>query len=107
MEDFILFIAFVFGVLQIILFFKLWAMTNDVRKIKTMMENQQAPNVTSDKKVAVEAQVDGAIKPGDNVTVIATGKRLTVEMVEGDTAFCVGIGTNGYVRYKLDKLQRA
>ena len=31
-------ILLVFGVLQIILFFKLWGMTNDVRSIRAMME---------------------------------------------------------------------
>lgn len=31
-------IVIVFGVLQIILFFKVWGMTNDVRKIKNILE---------------------------------------------------------------------
>ena len=34
METFIAIILVVFGILQIILFFKLWGMTNDVEKIK-------------------------------------------------------------------------
>lgn len=34
MYDFLAFIFFVFGVLQIILFFKMWGMTNNVKKIK-------------------------------------------------------------------------
>ena len=31
-------IIIVFGILQIILFFKIWGMTNDVREIKNMLE---------------------------------------------------------------------
>lgn len=31
-------IIIVFGALQIILFFKVWGMTNDVRKIKNILE---------------------------------------------------------------------
>lgn len=34
MEIFIAIIAIVVGVLQIVLFFKIWVMTNDVKKIK-------------------------------------------------------------------------
>lgn len=35
MEGFITFIVIVFGVLQLILFFKIWGMTNDVDKLKS------------------------------------------------------------------------
>jgi calcineurin-like phosphoesterase family protein len=46
MEGFTLFVSIViivFGILQIILFFKLWGMTNDVKKIRKSL-----PNVSSD-----------------------------------------------------------
>ena len=33
-------VAMVFGILQIILFFKIWAMTNDIRKIKNKYMNE-------------------------------------------------------------------
>lgn len=38
MEIFITIITIVVGVLQIVLFFKLWSMTNDVRKIKKKID---------------------------------------------------------------------
>lgn len=38
MEIFIAIITIVVGVLQIVLFFKLWSMTNDVRKIKKKID---------------------------------------------------------------------
>ena len=34
METFIILIIFIFGILQLILFFKIWGMTNDIREIK-------------------------------------------------------------------------
>lgn len=41
MEDIFVFVsivAIIFGILQIILFFKLWGMTNDVREMKNMLD---------------------------------------------------------------------
>lgn len=37
MNDLVSIILFVFGILQIILFFKIWGMTNDTHKIKEML----------------------------------------------------------------------
>lgn len=39
MEVFFILISIVFGVINIILFFKIWTMTNDVSKIRSVMEN--------------------------------------------------------------------
>lgn len=47
MEDMLTFtgiIVIVFGILQIILFFKIWGMTNDVRKIKEQFTNEKDIN---------------------------------------------------------------
>lgn len=38
MSNFILIITIITGVLQIVLFFKVWVMTNDVRKIREKMD---------------------------------------------------------------------
>ena len=40
MMEFLSIVLLVFGVLQIILFFKLWGMTNDVKKINEKMESE-------------------------------------------------------------------
>lgn len=40
MMEFLSIVLLVFGVLQIILFFKLWGMTNDVKKIKERLEKK-------------------------------------------------------------------
>lgn len=44
---FVLIITAVFGVLQIILFFKIWGMTNDVAKIVTILK-ENSSGKTSD-----------------------------------------------------------
>lgn len=43
MELIVLLLIIVFGILQIILFFKLWKMTNDVNKIKDKITNPSTP----------------------------------------------------------------
>lgn len=78
MEIFISLIIIVFGVLQIILFFKLWIMTNDVAEIKNFLKST-APNST--------------IK-GKNATVLKTGEKVEVlEITEGKFR-CVKPNTN-------------
>lgn len=37
-------VIFVFGILEIILFFKIWSMTNDVRKIYNVLKYRIAPS---------------------------------------------------------------
>ena len=44
MQNFIGWIIIIFGVLQIILFFKIWIMTDDVTKIKNTIQANGYPN---------------------------------------------------------------
>lgn len=68
-------ILLVVGVLQIILFFKLWGMTNDVREIKDRYLRQT-------NNLQEEIQVDnteyGVFNHNDQVIEIATGKRMYI-----------------------------
>lgn len=83
MEDLNLFaiVLIIFGILQIILFFKLWIMTNDVaairRKIAPPIEDVQKPRDllgmyvrirSTGKKVRVVARDNGQYKCVDSVT---------------------------------------
>ena len=43
---FISIIFIVFGILQIILFFKMWGMTNNVSRITRLLESKELPNNT-------------------------------------------------------------
>ncbi len=58
MESFLMVIVVVFGILQIILFFKIWGMTNDVNKIKNKMGET---SITEDAQVSfLKGQKDKA-----------------------------------------------
>lgn len=50
MEIIISLIIIVFGVLQIILFFKLWGMTNDVSEMKYIIKHYQNPTCQTTKE---------------------------------------------------------
>lgn len=61
MIEFLSIVLLIFGVLQIILFFKLWIMTNDVRKIKErvlMGSGVRYYLATGDKEKAYQKLVD-------------------------------------------------
>lgn len=58
MLDFISYLFIAFGILQIILFFKIWGMTDDVKKIK----NKEATNLDDAKSCFINNNIDGARK---------------------------------------------
>lgn len=60
MIDFLTIVLAIFGVLQIILFFKMWGMTNDVDKIKRKLETQPK----EEDAIIIEAQLNSL--NGDN-----------------------------------------
>ena len=82
MELFVSLIIIVFGVLQIILFFKLWGMTNDVAALREKF----AP------------QVEDTQKPrallGMYARILSTGKQVRVVACENNQYKCVDITTN-------------
>lgn len=54
MEGITLFVAIViiaFGILQIILFFKIWGMTNDVKKIRQQRDNSEINNLINEAQI--------------------------------------------------------
>lgn len=54
MEGITLFVSIViiaFGILQIILFFKLWGMTNDVKKIKQQRDDSEINNLINEAQI--------------------------------------------------------
>ncbi len=52
MIDILSIVLLIFGVLQIILFFKVWGMTNDVKKMKERLEKDQS----NEDSIIIEAQ---------------------------------------------------
>jgi hypothetical protein len=52
MEMILTIIAIIFGILQFILFFKLWGMTNDIREIKNKYLNYDKDSLGEDQPVS-------------------------------------------------------
>lgn len=91
MMEFLSFVLFVFGILQIILFFKLWGMTNDVRLLRKHFIDECQVKINSD-AINSDAQYqngntiyckslkeEGVIKGYD-------GEKYTVEFSDGGSA---------------------
>ena len=74
---FILILSIVWSVLSIVLFFKVWEMTNDVREIK----NKILYDVTPQKEVLTPVIDNREIKEGDTVIEKATGNEIFVKSV--------------------------
>lgn len=69
-------ILVVFGVLQIILFFKLWGMTNDVREIKNLLSLQKYSNSDDTHR--------NMFSYGDKVKLKKSGKVLMAKSYNSD-----------------------
>lgn len=72
----------VFGILQIILFFKLWAMTNNVKKIYDLMKPKEVENNNAKDDIPCKFHI------GDYVIRKSDGKQMKVESIYNGKAFC-------------------
>lgn len=110
MELFVSLIIIVFGVLQIILFFKLWGMTNDVRLLtEHFCAVSKAQYVEKEKSDVIEneeydSRLD-TIKPGDKVENIFDGRELIVDSIKGDKFFCKTGVFSGYKYFKKSEVK--
>ena len=110
MEIFVSLIIIVFGVLQIILFFKLWGMTNDVRKLvehfcnnststlQTKTNDGHSPVIDYDKRL-------DTIKKGDYVIRVSDGKKMLVSNIEDNIFFCSVSLLSGVQSYRKDEVK--
>lgn len=97
MMTFVSLVVIVFGILQIILFFKLWGMTNDIKEIKEKYLNsenhhmefiQKADNEQIDEIEPDLFKFDGLkFKQGDHVVNLKTEKQMRVKDIK-DGKFC-------------------
>lgn len=74
METLLTIAIIVFGILQIILFFKIWGMTDDIREIKNKYVNSRPILFESE-----PASVNQLFKDGDPVIEIKNNKELIVK----------------------------
>ena len=120
MEGFSIFIsilAIVWSILSIILFFKVWGMTNDVRTIKELMEKgfSFAPNnvVKEQKKedssfvILPKGEENTPLAIGDKVRHIFYNTEMYIkEIYEDETCLCVDEDGNKLDTYKINNLSR-
>lgn len=71
-------VAVLFGVLQIILFFKIWGMTNDIREIKEKYLS------STDPKKSVSPAQPTEFNVGELVVHIKTNKQMRIKEITED-----------------------
>ena len=109
-EEFLLILLaivnFVWGILCGILFFKIWAMTNDVKKLTSYVQQLTT-------KVCGEIKEPEKAKPacrdfnkGDKVFVVASGKEAQVEKCEGNSYLCYAEWLKGFKWFDASELKR-
>ena len=78
METFIILIIFIFGILQLILFFKIWGMTNDIREIKEKYLSSTDPKKSISPAQSTEFSI------GELVVEIKTNKQMRIKEITQD-----------------------
>lgn len=114
MEVIIAIISLVAAFLQIILFFKVWGMTNDVRKLTNKfcvapdhehkVSNSITGNIQNSEDVNYDRRLDN-VKSGDKVMRKSDGKIMEVDSVEGKRIFCKGGSFEGYKWYPKSSVE--
>lgn len=83
-------IIIVFGILQIILFFKIWGMTDDIKAIKEKYLN----NIVEE--TYYTSPDNHQYKVGDLVTNIKNDKQMRIKEIKGDKYSCYSNGDNTF-----------
>jgi len=117
MDNYIVFIsviALIWGILNIILFFKIWGMTDDVRKLtnKFCVTSDNEPKVANavigNKQTSEDVDYDirlDSVKSEDSVRRKSDGKIMEVDSVEEKRIFCKGGSLEGYKWYSKSSVE--
>nr|CAJ1851837.1 hypothetical protein AUSP0033_00025 [uncultured phage] len=115
---FISIVAIIFGILQIILFFKLWGMTNNISKITNILESKLTNDLSHQKQSIDNSytkdnpKIQGNspnkshndINIGDNVIRLLDGKNMVVDSIENGKYFCKTSMIEGYKYFSRDEI---
>lgn len=111
---FVSIVVIVFGILQIILFFKIWGMTDNVGKIKDMLESRSFNSPVADNEVQAndrvqddpleEIEIPNDINVGDRITRLSDGKEMIVDSIKDGKYFCKASRLEGYKYYKREEI---
>lgn len=103
MIDFLIIILLIFGVLQII-FFKVWGMTNDVRKIKNILElniKQQQDTLNYNTNIAPSFSLGEVVTYKKTQEKFIIKRRITEDLFE-----CSSLDTNTSYTLNRNELQK-
>lgn len=107
-STFISIIFIVFGILQIILFFKMWGMTNNVSRITRLLESKELPNNTlnnaENKTDDILSDTYSDIAVGSVVIRQSDGRKMVVDSIENGKYFCKGSTMEGYKYYSRNEI---
>lgn len=96
-------VVLVFGVLQIILFFKIWGMTNDVSRVRWILESQ---NKSADRKTNEEKNMkSNGISVGDLVVRLKDEKQMRVATIRDGKYECNTYGMSEGKWYDRDEIE--
>lgn len=102
MIDFLIIILLIFGVLQII-FFKVWGMTNDVRKIKNIFEL----NIKQQDTLNYSTKLAPSFSLGEVVTYKKTQEKFIIKRrITEDLFECSSLDTNTSYTLNRNELQK-
>lgn len=114
MIEIIEFVSIVFvalGILQVILFFKVWGMTNDVRKLtRTFCKDETNDSEAKGKMELPDVQAPEPkltdINPGDRVVGLSDNKEMIVDSIRDGRAFCKASAFEGYKYYSAWEIKK-
>lgn len=96
-------IVLVAGILNLILFFKIWGMCNNVKTIKDLYVSEVQKSTVTKKNKSNEP-----IKIGDNVIILKNGKMSMVTSINGDKFECASNNGNFFDGiYSANELEKA
>lgn len=95
-------VVLVFGILQIILFFKLWGMTNNVSRMKYMMEDLMSKEINQEKENLPSYQ---GIKEKSLVVRLKDEKQMRVVSIKDGKYECSLLGGMQKGMYSRDEIE--
>ena len=114
MEVLIILLYLIFGILSLILFFKVWGMTNDVDKILSLLQNEVKKKEFQDNKsdeslTENDTVFDATINVGDIIRLKINGTRYKVDNIDNGTYYCSDMVMGNLFKYKefeIEKLKK-
>lgn len=102
-------IILIVSILQIILFFKIWQMTNNVAELKDYIINKNFLNVNTNKTdKSEETKIEDGINPSRKVKRLSDGKRMLISYMMGDDVYmCIDPETKEQLgKFKKSEIEK-